>query len=95
MLDILSDHLDRRRLVIGGWAIYALVYLGFARAAAFGWQALALGVGVLPASLLFGALWQQAGPAAAFGLGATLAGVSSLLLWGWVPLRRPPTTTPG
>jgi MFS family permease len=125
-LGMLSDRVDRRKLIIGGWAVYALVYLGFARAGAawhawalfaayglyyaltegvekalladlapaearggaFGWQALALGVGALPASLLFGALWQGAGPAAAFGLGAALAGVSSVLLWMLVPGRR-------
>lgn len=122
----LSDRLDRRRLIIAGWAVYALVYLGFARAgaawhawalfaayglyyaltegaekalladlaprdargAAFGWHAFSLGVGALPASLLFGALWQGAGPVAAFGLGAALAGASSLLLWRLVPAPR-------
>jgi len=122
----LSDRLDRRRLIIAGWAVYALVYLGFARAgaawhawalfaayglyyaltegaekalladlappeargAAFGWHAFSLGVGALPASLLFGALWQAAGPVAAFGLGAALAGASSLLLWRLVPAPR-------
>lgn len=119
----LSDRLDRRRLVIAGWAVYALVYLGFARAdaawhawalfaayglyyaltegvekalladlappalrgTAFGWQAFAVGVGALPASLVFGALWQRAGPLAAFGLGAGLAFAASLLLWVLVP----------
>ena len=28
----LSDRLGRRRVIIGGWLLYALVYLGFARA---------------------------------------------------------------
>ncbi len=28
----LSDRLDRRRLIVGGWLLYALVYLGFAAA---------------------------------------------------------------
>lgn len=122
----LSDRLDRRRLIIAGWAVYALVYLGFARASAawhawalfaayglyyaltegaekalladlaprdargtaFGWHAFSLGIGALPASLLFGALWQGAGPVAAFGLGAALAGASSLLLWRLVPAPR-------
>ena len=93
-LGALSDRIDRRRLIIAGWTVYALVYLGFARASAtwhvwalfaayglyygltegtekalladlapasarggaFGWQAFALGVGALPASLIFGAL---------------------------------------
>ena len=122
----LSDRLDRRRLIIAGWAVYALVYLGFARAdaawhawalfaayglyyaltegaekalladlapigargGAFGWHAFSVGVGALPASLLFGALWQAAGPVAAFGLGAALAGLAALLLWRLVPAPR-------
>jgi MFS family permease len=37
----LSDRIGRRRLMVGGWFVYALVYLGFARAAE-GWQAWAL-----------------------------------------------------
>lgn len=37
----LSDHIGRRRMLIGGWSFYALVYLGFWRASA-GWQAWAL-----------------------------------------------------
>lgn len=32
-----SDRVDRRRLIIGGWLVYALIYLGFALARA-GWQ---------------------------------------------------------
>lgn len=47
---------------------------------AFGWYNLALGVGALPASLLFGGIWSWAGPAAAFCFGAVLAGVAALLL---------------
>lgn len=122
----LSDRLGRRRLIIAGWAVYALVYLGFARAdaawhawtlfaayglyyaltegaekalladlasadargGAFGWHAFSVGVGALPASLLFGALWQTAGPVAAFGLGAALAALAALLLWRLVPAPR-------
>ena len=48
---------------------------------AFGWYNLAIGVGALPASLLFGAIWTWAGPAAAFTFGACLAGVAALLLF--------------
>ena len=33
----LSDRIDRRRLIIGGWLVYALIYLGFALARS-GWQ---------------------------------------------------------
>ncbi len=47
---------------------------------AFGWYNLAIGIGALPASLLFGAIWTWAGAAAAFTFGAVLAGVAALLL---------------
>jgi MFS family permease len=33
----LSDRIDRRQLIIGGWLVYALIYLGFALASQ-GWQ---------------------------------------------------------
>jgi MFS family permease len=115
----LSDRFGRRPLIIGGWTVYALVYLGFAvaseawhvwalfaaygvffgltegvekalvadlvrpevRGAAFGWYNLAIGVGALPASVLFGAIWERVSPAAAFtfGAGLALAAASGLL----------------
>jgi MFS family permease len=136
----LSDQLGRRGMILAGWFVYALAYLGFARAqsewqiwalfafyglfygltegtekalladfadpaergAAFGWYNFAIGIGALPASLLFGAIWQQFGPQAAFGFGAGLAALAALLLWGLVRERgdgghRPPNwpaTTP-
>ncbi|MDR3637046.1 MAG: MFS transporter [Isosphaeraceae bacterium] len=34
----LSDLVGRRRLIVGGWVVYALIYLGFARVSA-GWHA--------------------------------------------------------
>ncbi len=37
----LSDKVGRRRLIVGGWAVYGLVYLGFALVTQ-GWQAWAL-----------------------------------------------------
>ena len=37
----LSDRVGRRRLIVGGWAVYGLIYLGFARVTV-GWQAWAL-----------------------------------------------------
>lgn len=43
------------------------------RGTAFGWYNLALGLGALPASLLFGAIWDGMGAPAAFGLGAALS----------------------
>ncbi len=37
----LSDRVGRRRLIVGGWGLYGLIYLGFARVTE-GWQAWAL-----------------------------------------------------
>jgi 4-aminobutyrate aminotransferase-like enzyme/Ser/Thr protein kinase RdoA (MazF antagonist)/sugar phosphate permease len=50
------------------------------RARAFGAFHFAVGLGALPASLLFGILWQWKGAPAAFGLGAGLALMSAALL---------------
>ncbi len=50
------------------------------RGAAYGWYNCALGIGALPASLLFGLIWERFGSAAAFTLGALLAGGAALLL---------------
>jgi MFS family permease len=107
----LSDRIGRRPTLIMGWALYAAVYLGFARATeawqawalfgvygvffgltegaeralmadlviperrgtAFGWYNLAIGLGALPASLLFGWVWDRAGAPVAFTMGASLA----------------------
>ena len=107
----LSDRIGRRPTLIMGWALYAAVYFGFARASvawqawalfavygvffgltegseraliadlvplerrgtAFGWYNLAIGLGALPASLMFGYVWDHAGPATAFVMGASLA----------------------
>ena len=43
------------------------------RGAAFGWFNLAIAAGALPASVIFGLVWDAHGAAAAFGLGASLA----------------------
>jgi len=51
-----------------------------ARGTAFGWYHAAIGIAALPASALFGLLWDWRGPALAFGLGAGLALVSAALL---------------
>jgi MFS family permease len=51
-----------------------------ARGRAFGWYHGAIGFAALPASLLFGALWQGFGSATAFATGSALALVASALL---------------
>jgi MFS family permease len=121
----LSDRLGRKPLIVGGWVLYALVYLGFAhadaawqawalfavygvyfgltegaekalvtdlvgahqRGRAFGWYNLAVGVAALPASLLFGMLWDRGGPALAFSVGAAFAAVASVLIALAAPRR--------
>lgn len=60
------------------------------RGAAFGWYHLVVGLGALPASALFGAMWQWRGPAAAFNLGASLALLAGVAL---IRLRLPPQGT--
>jgi MFS family permease len=55
---------------------------------AFGWFHLTTGCLLLPASLLFGALYEAAGPAFAFAFSATCAGAALCLLAFWV--RIPP-----
>ncbi len=61
-----------------------------ARGRAFGWYNLALGIGALPASLLFGAVWDAWGAPAAFTMGAALAAFSAALLLVVVPRRIAP-----
>ena len=51
---------------------------------AYGWFNLTAGLLLLPASLLFGWLWQSAGPALAFGVAASCALLAALLLHYWV-----------
>lgn len=48
------------------------------RGAAFGWYNLAIGLGALPASLIFGAIWDRVGPETAFLFGASLALVAAM-----------------
>jgi MFS-type transporter involved in bile tolerance (Atg22 family) len=58
-------------------ADFAPVHL---RGSAFGLYHLIIGVGAFPASLLFGLVWQKFGSAAAFGMGACLALLASVML---------------
>lgn len=60
------------------------------RGSAFGAYHAAIGVAALPASLVFGAVWQAFGAPAAFALGASLALAAALLLPLAVP-RAPAT----
>lgn len=50
------------------------------RGVAFGLYNMAVGIMVLPASVLMGMLWHHVGVSAAFGTGAALAGAASILL---------------
>jgi MFS family permease len=115
---VLSDRIGRRGVIIAGWGVYALSYLGFAlatnwlhiwllfafyalfygltegvekalladiakpseRGAAFGWYNFAIGAGALPASVVFGLIWQRFTPLAAFGFGALLALIAAICL---------------
>jgi MFS family permease len=118
----LSDRLGRRRIIIAGWIIYGLVYIGFAlawsqwhawllfavyglyfaltegaerafvadvvrpeqRGTAFGLYNFVLGLAALPASVIFGSVWERLGFQSAFLLGAGLALVASVMLIGSV-----------
>jgi len=58
------------------------------RGAAFGWYNLAISVGALPASLLFGLVWDRFGPSVAFSLGGGMALAAAIGLSYIVPRRR-------
>ena len=118
-LSALSDRIGRKRLILTGWAGYALLYVllgvvqisvgwlwalfpayglvtamieGSERAlvadlvpadsagTAFGWYYLVTGLLLLPASAIFGALWEHGSPMFAFGLSAVFAVAASLVL---------------
>ena len=121
-----SDQIGRRKLILGGWLAYGLVYLGFAfsrtgwqvwmlfglyglyyaategaaraliadlvppaqRGAAFGYFNAAIGITVLPASLIAGLLWQGVGAWQGFGPGAPFFfGAAMALLAGFLFAR--------
>ena len=119
----LSDRVGRRGVIVAGWCVYSLSYLGFAcarseshiwllfalyglfygltegvekayladmaepavRGAAFGWFHFAIGSGALPASLLFGLIWERAGAVAPFLCGAALSALAAFLILILVP----------
>ncbi len=126
-----SDKIGRRKLIIGGWIAYGLVYLGLAlsnagwhvwvlyalygiyyaatdgvgralvadfvpverRGAAYGLYNAAIGITVLPASVIAGVLWQGFGSWTGFGasapfyFGAVLALLAGVLFWRLVPSK--------
>ncbi|MDQ3949588.1 MAG: MFS transporter [Gemmatimonadota bacterium] len=55
------------------------------RGSAFGWYHLAVGLGMFPASLLFGIIWDRAGAPTAFLVGATLSVAAAVGLRVAVP----------
>lgn len=59
------------------------------RGAAFGWYNLAIGLGALPASLIFGIIWDRSGAPSAFMFGAVLALIAAALVMFVVPAREP------
>lgn len=58
------------------------------RGSAFGWFNLAIGLGALPASLIFGAIWDRMGAQTAFTFGASLAILASLLMFFVAPREQ-------
>ena len=66
------------------------------RGSAFGWYNLAVGLGALPASLIFGALWDRQGPTVAFTFGAVLALIAAFGITAVAPPRNalPEVATP-
>lgn len=115
---LLSDRIGRKKVIVAGWVVYALVYAAFGaatltwhawalfalygiyfgltegvekalvadfapahlRGSAFGLYHLIVGLGALPASLIFGFVWQKLGSVAAFSMGAGLALLASIML---------------
>ena len=60
------------------------------RGTAFGWFNLAVGLGALPASLIFGEVWDRVSPEAAFTLGASLALMAAMGILAVVPRAKSP-----
>jgi MFS family permease len=70
-------------------ALVADLVPSFRRGAAYGWYNLAIGLGALPASLIFGAIWDRSSPQAAFLFGASLALIAAI---GMTVVRPSPRT---
>jgi MFS family permease len=65
-------------------------FTGAKRGTAFGWFHLTIGLGALPASILFGLVWDRAGAPFAFYMGAALAAAA---LVGIAVIPKPTATT--
>ena len=65
-------------------------FTGAKHGTAFGWFHLTVGLGALPASVLFGLIWDRAGASSAFYLGAALAAVAAV---GIALMPKPTATT--
>jgi MFS family permease len=65
------------------------------RGAAFGWYNLAIAAGALPASLIFGTIYDRFGAHAAFTFGAVVALLASVGLWIVVPSTTSQARRPG
>ena len=63
------------------------------RGAAFGWYNLAIGLGALPASVIFGTIYDRFGAFTAFSFGAAAAMLASIGLWIVVPSATSPART--
>jgi MFS family permease len=63
------------------------------RGAAFGWYNLAIAAGALPASVIFGAIYDRFGAVTAFTVGAAAAMLASVGLWIVVPSATSPART--
>lgn len=63
------------------------------RGAAFGWYNLAIGLGALPASVIFGTIYDRFGAFTAFSFGAAAAMLASIGLWIVVPGATSPART--
>jgi MFS family permease len=70
-------------------ALVADIVPGGKRGTAYGWYNLSIGIAALPASIVFGMIWDRAGSAEAFTFGAAVAGLAAIMLAA-VPTTRQP-----
>ncbi|PIW65589.1 MAG: MFS transporter [Candidatus Omnitrophica bacterium CG12_big_fil_rev_8_21_14_0_65_45_16] len=120
----LSDKLGRRHMLLAGWTLYTIVYMGFGlastawqvsllfvcyglfygftegterallseyaltyeRGQAFGWYYFVVGMGALPASLIFGFIWQHHGSKTAFLVSAAISACAAFGLFVFLKL---------